>query len=75
MIQLNINNNKKITKHDHDLVKGIRKLTCFCVDKLVSNSDLLCLADFYHYDAMLEAKHIVKSFQIHFEYTREEWFW
>ena len=66
MIQLNMNNNsnKKITKQDHDHVKGI-KLTCFCIDKLVSSSDLLCSVDFCHYDAMLEEKNIIKAFQIH----------
>ena len=30
--------------HDHDKVKG-NKLTCFCIDTLVSNSDLLCSVD------------------------------
>ena len=67
MIQLNMNNNnnkKKITKQDHDHVKE-SKLTCFCIDKLVSSSDLLCAVDFSHYDAMLEEKNIIKAFQIH----------
>ena len=50
--------------HDHDKVKG-NKLTCFCTDTLVSNSDLLCSVDISHYNAMLEAKNIVKGFQIH----------
>ena len=50
--------------HDHDKVKG-RKLTCFCIDTLVSNSDLLCSVDISHYNALLEAKNIVKGFQIH----------
>jgi len=34
-------------QHDHDKVKG-NKFTCFCVDKLVSNSDLLCSVDISH---------------------------
>ena len=50
--------------HDHDKVKG-NKLTCFCIDTLVSNSDLLCSVDISHYNAMLEPKNIVKGFQIH----------
>ena len=40
-------------------------LPCSSVDKLVSISDLLCSVDFCHYDAMLEAKNIMKDFQIH----------
>ena len=55
-------------KHDHDLVKT-SKLTCFCVDKVAFNFQFrlvaLCSVDFCHYDAMLEAKHILKSCQIH----------
>ena len=43
------------------MIKG-SKLTFFCVDKLVSNSELLCSLDFCHYEAMLEAENIVKSF-------------
>ena len=66
MIQLNMNNNsnKKIAKQDHDHNKG-SKLRCFCTDKLVSSSDLLCSVDFCDYDAMLEEKNIIKEFQIH----------
>ena len=66
MIQLNMNNNNnnKITKQDHDHGKG-SKLTCFCIDKLVSSSELLCSVDFCHYEAMLEEKNIIKAFQIH----------
>ena len=65
MIQLNMNNNNiTIARQDHDLVKG-SKLTCFCIDKLVSSSDLLCSFDFCHYDAMLEEKNLIKAFQIH----------
>ena len=65
MIQLNMdNNNKKITKQDHDYVKE-GKLTCLCIDKLVSRSDLLGSVDFCHYDAMSGEKNIIKAFQIH----------
>ena len=34
----NNNNNNNIAKQEHDHVKG-SKLTCFCIDKLVSSSD------------------------------------
>ena len=66
MIQLNMNNNnyKKITKQDHDHVKG-SKVTRFCIDKLVSSSDFLCSVNFCHYNAMLEEKKVIKAFQIH----------
>ena len=41
-------------------------LPCSSVEfRLVSISDLLCSVDFCHYDAMFEAKNIVKDFQIH----------
>ena len=40
-------------------------LRAFEFDKIVSSSDLLCLVDFCHYDAMLEEKNIIKAFQIH----------
>ena len=43
------------------MIKG-SKVTFFCVDELVSNSDL-CLVDSCHYDAMLEAENIVKGFE------------
>jgi len=35
--------------YDHDKVKG-NKLTCFCIDTLVSNSEL-CSVDISHYNA------------------------
>ena len=44
-----------------------------CWIELVSNSELLCSVDFCHYDAMLKAKNMLKSFQIRLlKYTREE---
>ena len=78
MIQLNTNNNNnnnnKITNQDHNHVKE-SKPTCFCIDKVVSSSDLLCSVDFCYYYANLEEKNIIKAFQIHpFLACDEEWF-
>ena len=61
---MNINNQNYLLLREHDKVKG-NKLTCFCVDTLVSNSDLLCSVDISRYNAMLEATNIVKGVQIH----------
>ena len=44
-------------KHDHDQVKG-NKITFFCADELVSNSELSCSVDYCHFTAMLEVENI-----------------
>ena len=48
-------NKKQLAKQDHDHVKG-SKVRCFCIDTLVSSSDLLCSVDFCQYDEMFEEK-------------------